>query len=110
LFGDGGNQSNYYLSDENARHTRLDTDDYSFRACMNLTVDFRTQSDYGTIRAYAGIIAQYPQNSSPTGSGGILGIQFAGTIALRREAAHAGDCSVAFLPQLPKNLATLLFR
>src|SRR5213079_788703 len=45
VFGDGGNQSNYYLSDVNAVHTRLDTDAYSFRARMNLTVDFRTQSD-----------------------------------------------------------------
>ena len=48
---------------------------------MNLTVDFRTQSDYGTIRAYAAIIAQQSQNdASLNGSVGILRafIQFAG--------------------------------
>ena len=29
VYGDGGNQSAYYLSNANARHTRLDTDVYS---------------------------------------------------------------------------------
>jgi hypothetical protein len=80
VFGDGGNQSAYYLA-ANARHDRLDTDTYSFRARMNLTVDFRTQSDYGTIRAYAAIIAQNSEgDASGTGVAGILRafIQFAG--------------------------------
>ena len=54
---------------------------YGFRARMNLTVDFRTQSDYGTIRAYAAIIGQQQTNDgSGTGTAGILRafIQFAG--------------------------------
>ena len=36
-YGDGGNQSAYYLSNANARHDRLDTDAYGFRARLNLT-------------------------------------------------------------------------
>ena len=80
-YGDGGNQSAYYLSNANARHDRFDTDAYGFRARINLTVDFRTQSDYGTIRAYAAIIGQQSQgDASGNGSAGILRafIQFAG--------------------------------
>src|SRR5262249_46157752 len=42
-----------------ARFTRADTDYYSFRARANLTVDFRTQSDYGTIRAYGHSVSMY---------------------------------------------------
>jgi Porin subfamily len=60
---------------------RTTTDNYGFRARMNLTVDFRTQSDYGTIRAYAAIIAQQQTNDgSGTGTAGVLRafIQFAG--------------------------------
>jgi hypothetical protein len=81
------NPGGYYLGGGNARFTRVDTDMYSFRARINLTTDFRTQSDYGTIRAYAAIIAQQTQGDfSPTlvsqsnGSAGILRafIQFAG--------------------------------
>ena len=54
---------------------------------MNLTLDFRTQSDYGTIRAYAAIIAQQSSGdfgptgvAVATGSAGILRafLQFAG--------------------------------
>src|SRR5215471_14445931 len=59
-----GDQSAYYLSNANARHDRLDTDTYAYRARMNLTLDFRTQSDYGTIRAYAAIIAQQSQGDA----------------------------------------------
>jgi len=76
-----GNQSQYYLSNSSARFTRTDTDYYSFRARANLTLDFRTESDYGTIRAYAAIIAQQSQgDSSGTGVAGILRafIQFMG--------------------------------
>jgi Porin subfamily len=57
----GGNQGQYYLSTASARFTRTDTRMYSFRARANLTVDFRTQSDYGTIRAYASMVAQESQ-------------------------------------------------
>jgi hypothetical protein len=90
-YGDGGNQSAYYLSNANARHDRLDTDTYGFRARMNLTVDFRTQSDYGTIRAYAAIIAQQSQgDASANGSAGILRafIQFAGFTAGHAESMY----------------------
>jgi hypothetical protein len=80
-YGDGGNQSAYYLSNADARHDRLDTDTYGYRARMNLTLDFRTQSDYGTIRAFAAIIAQQSQgDATANGTAGILRafIQFAG--------------------------------
>jgi hypothetical protein len=61
--------------------TRNGTAMYGFRARMNLTVDFRTQSDYGTIRAYAAVIGQQQtRDGSGTGTAGILRafIQFAG--------------------------------
>jgi hypothetical protein len=61
--------------------TRNATFQYGFRARINLTTDFRTQSDYGTIRAYAAIIGQQQTNDgSGTGTAGILRafIQFAG--------------------------------
>jgi hypothetical protein len=48
---------------------------------MNLTLDFRTQSDYGTIRACAAIIAQNSEgDESGTGVAGTLRafIQIAG--------------------------------
>src|SRR5262245_48876059 len=81
------NAGGYYLSSPSARLTRTDNDMYSWRARVNLTVDWRTQSDYGTIRAYAAIIAQQSQGdfgptgtAVATGSAGILRafIQFAG--------------------------------
>ena len=97
-YGDGGNQSAYYLSNANARHDRLDTDAYGFRARMNLTLDFRTQSDYGTIRAYAAIIGQQSQgDASGNGSAGILRafIQFAAFTV-----GHANQFSVLSTGQL----------
>jgi hypothetical protein len=78
--GSGG----YYLSAlgvTGSAANRLNTDNYTFRARINLTTDFRTQSDYGTIRAYAAIIGQQSQaDASGNGSAGILRafIQFAG--------------------------------
>ncbi len=50
-----GNAAGYYMAQPAAQETRTSGDMYSYRARMNLTVDFRTQSDYGTIRAYAAI-------------------------------------------------------
>jgi hypothetical protein len=70
------------------RFTRADTTEYNYRARMALSTDWRTQSDYGVVRAYALLIFQ--QNStdpgipgSAPGSQGIAGlhrafIQFAG--------------------------------
>ena len=81
------NAGGYYMSSPSAQETRTADDLYSFRARMNLTLDFRTQSDYGTIRAYAAIIAQQSSGdfaptgtAVATGSAGILRafIQFAG--------------------------------
>jgi Porin subfamily len=82
------NAGGYYMSSPGAQETRTSGDMYSYRARMNLTVDFRTQSDYGTIRAYAAIIAQQSQGdfapagfiAQSNGSAGILRafIQFAG--------------------------------
>jgi hypothetical protein len=87
VYGDA-NPGGYYLSSPSAQFTRTGTDLYSFRARMNLTVDFRTQSDYGTIRAYAAMILQQTQGdfavssftAQTNGSAGILRafIQFAG--------------------------------
>ena len=63
------NAGGYYMSSPAAQETRLSGDMYSFRARMNLTLDFRTQSDYGTIRAYAAIIAQQSSGDfGPTGT------------------------------------------
>ena len=68
--GSGG----YYLSalgGVGSGANRLQTDNYTFRARINLTTDFRTQSDYGTIRAYAAIIGQQSQgDASGNGIGG----------------------------------------
>jgi hypothetical protein len=80
-----GSQAGYYLGVtqlSNPNFTRLGTDEYTWRARINLTVDFRTQSDYGTIRAYAAIIGQQSTADigNTTGVAGILRafIQFAG--------------------------------
>ena len=63
-FGNGG-VANYFMNGAagvvGSRETRADEDMYSFRARINMTSDFRTQSDYGTIRAYAAIIGQQSQ-------------------------------------------------
>ena len=87
LYGSAG-EGGPYLSSPSAQGTRLSGDEYTFRARMNLTTDFRTQSDYGTIRAYAAIVTQQSSGdfapasfaSTPNGSAGILRafIQFAG--------------------------------
>ena len=67
------------------RRTRCSTRDatnfYSYRARINLTTDWRTQSDFGVLRAYAAIIAQ--NSTGDAGSTGVAGIlrafiQFAG--------------------------------
>src|SRR5262249_14953299 len=79
-----GSQSGYYLATGQGANTtanRLFTDNYSYRARINLTTDFRTQSDYGTIRAYAAIIGQQSNtDATSNGSAGTLRafIQFAG--------------------------------
>jgi hypothetical protein len=87
-----GNVGSYYIgagpvpaTGSGAHFTRTGTDYYTQRARINLTTDWRTQTDYGVLRAYAAIIAQ---NSSgqitgdavATGVAGILRafIQFAG--------------------------------
>ena len=76
-----GNSGGYFLANTNARFTRADTSLYNYRARINLTTDWRTQTDYGVLRAYAGIVAQQ-QSGDPgtTGTAGILRafIQFAG--------------------------------
>jgi hypothetical protein len=71
----------YYESTPNSLFTRDATNFYSYRARINLTTDWRTQSDYGVIRAYAAIIAQ--DSNTDNGSTGVAGIlrafiQFAG--------------------------------
>ncbi len=70
LYG-GGNLSSYYFSNANARFTRSDTNFYGYRARINLTTDWRTQTDYGVLRAYAAIIAQ--QQSGDAGTTGFGG-------------------------------------
>src|SRR6476659_3484782 len=47
-----GNPGGFYMGTPSAQETRTSGDMYTYRARMNLSVDFRTQSDYGTIRAY----------------------------------------------------------
>jgi hypothetical protein len=85
-FGAGGNQAppGYYESTGNSLFTRDGTSFYSYRARINLTTDWRTQTDYGVLRAYAAIIAQNSQgDAATTGVAGILRafIQFAGFTA-----------------------------
>ena len=84
-YGQGGNVNGVYQSA--AIGTRNGQDMYSYRARINLTTDWRTQSDYGVIRAYAAIIAQqgtgdvnFIGGATSTGNAGILRafIQFAG--------------------------------
>src|SRR5262245_12264344 len=53
-----GSAAGYYMSTPAAQQTRTSGDMYSYRARLNLTTDFRTQSDYGTIRAYAALVGQ----------------------------------------------------
>jgi len=79
VYGQGA--GGFYQSNTQAQYTRLATNEYSYRARINLTTDFRTQSDYGTIRAYAAIIGQQTDtDATANGSAGILRafIQFAG--------------------------------
>ncbi|MGZ5866877.1 MAG: porin, partial [Xanthobacteraceae bacterium] len=74
----------YYIGTSNSLFTRDATSFYSYRARINLTTDWRTQSDYGVIRAYAAIIAQDSNtDAASTGVAGILRafIQFAGFTA-----------------------------
>jgi Porin subfamily len=76
----GQNAGGPFFQGANAIFNR-DTSLYGFRARINLTTDFRTQSDYGTIRAYAALIGQNQTgDAAGTGSAGILRafIQFAG--------------------------------
>src|SRR6202023_1431147 len=93
-YGAGNATGGYYLSavgGVGSGANRLQTDNYTFRARVNLTTDFRTQSDYGTIRAYAAIIGQQTQgDASANGSAGILRafIQFAGFTAGHAESMY----------------------
>jgi hypothetical protein len=79
-----GNAPGYYMSNTQSRFTRTDTDYYGMRSRINLTTDWRTQTDYGVLRAYAAIIAQNTSggggDAATTGVAGILRafIQFAG--------------------------------
>ena len=80
-----GTVAGYNNTGATSEYTRTDTNFYSQRARINLTTDWRTQSDYGVIRAYAAIIAQNtsPTDAASTGVAGILRafIQFAGFTA-----------------------------
>ena len=57
-YGAGGTNAapGYYLSGADSLFTREATDFYTYRARINLTTDWRTQTDYGVLRAYAAII------------------------------------------------------
>jgi hypothetical protein len=82
-YGAGGVQAppGYALSSPSSLMTRDATNFYTYRARINLTTDWRTQTDYGVLRAYAAIIAQ--NSTGDAGSTGVAGIlrafiQFAG--------------------------------
>src|SRR6186713_3344706 len=62
----------YALSSPNSLMTRDATNFYSYRARINLTTDWRTQTDYGVLRAYAAIIAQ--QSTGDAATTGVAGI------------------------------------
>jgi hypothetical protein len=85
-YGAGGVMAppGYWESTANSQFTRSATNFYTYRARINLTTDWRTQTDYGVLRAYAAIIAQNStSDGSSTGVAGILRafIQFAGFTA-----------------------------
>jgi hypothetical protein len=78
----GSTAAAYTLGGAAGGYDRVNTTLYGYRARMNLTTDWRTQSDYGVIRAYAAIIAQQSSGDA-TGATGVAGIlrafiQFAG--------------------------------
>ncbi len=86
-YGNAANVASTFATTGNG--TRTGQDLYGYQDRIMLTTDWRTQSDYGVIRAYAAILAQQASNDqntvapgpfSTTGQGGILRafIQFAG--------------------------------
>jgi hypothetical protein len=82
-YGRGGSTAppGYALSSPNSLMTRDATNFYQYRARILLTTDWRTQTDYGVLRAYAAIQAQNSTgDAATTGVAGITRafIQFAG--------------------------------
>lgn len=81
-YGAGGPTAppGYYNSTPNSAFTRDSTNFYSFRARINMSTDWRTQTDYGVLRAYAMTQIQASTGETTTGSAGLTRafIQFAG--------------------------------
>jgi len=51
-------------SDTSGRNTRIDTSDVGFRSRQALSVDLRTQTEYGTLRSYLEVGAQVTTSSN----------------------------------------------
>src|SRR5215813_12314953 len=69
------------------QQTRTDTSDLNFRTRAALSVDLRTQTEYGTLRSYLEVGAEYTTSSTPTTANAVFFdrgfIQFAGFTAGR---------------------------
>src|SRR5499433_2480571 len=69
------------------QQTRTDTSDLNFRTRAALSVDLRTQTEYGTLRSYLEVGAEYTTTSTPTTANAVFFdrgfIQFAGLTAGR---------------------------
>src|SRR5215467_3188064 len=67
--------------------TRTDTSDLNLRTRAALSVDLRTQTEYGTLRSYLEVGAEYTTSSTPTTANAVFFdrgfIQFAGLTAGR---------------------------
>jgi hypothetical protein len=81
--GDGG---------PGGHNTRTDTSDFAFRNRNVLSVDLRTQTDYGTLRSYMNVGTEWTTGAGPAGNNSTAGdslfvnrgfIQFAGFTAGR---------------------------
>jgi Porin subfamily len=69
------------------QQTRTDTSDLNYRTRSALSVDLRTQTEYGTLRSYLEVGAEYTTTSTPTTANAVFFdrgfIQFAGFTAGR---------------------------
>ena len=79
-------------NDAGGRETRTDTSNFGFRVRTAVSIDLRTQTEYGTLRSYMNVGAQWSTNNSTADNNPTVGdtlfvdrgfIQFAGFTAGR---------------------------
>src|SRR5215475_157286 len=75
------------MGNAGGQQTRTDTSDLNYRTRSALSVDLRTQTEYGTLRSYLEVGAEYTTSSTPTTANAVFFdrgfIQFAGFTAGR---------------------------